>query len=129
MARLNWHTLNLSPCAGGQVRWDRGDRSWGLRFRIWYPSSYAGLPRGIRFPADRYLPLWPAPPDYEAIAVRHSWARGGDGEGFIYHVPTWGSWKAAASWSGDPEQEPNGEHDHPTIYSDWQECCECEDLT
>lgn len=128
MAKPNWYTCNLSWCAGGQVRLARGDHSWGLRFRFWRPGTYAGLPGGIRF-TDHYLPLWPATPDYEAIAVRHGWARGGDADGFVYHVPTWGSWKAAASWSGDPDQEPNGEHDRPAIYSDWQECCECEDLT
>jgi len=126
MAKLNWYTLNLSRCAGGQVRWVRGDRSWGLRFRVWYPGSYAGMPRGIRFPADRYLPLWPAKPDYEAIAVRSGWASGGEWE-MIYHVPTWGSWKAALSWAGS-DQEPNGEHDRPATYDSWKECCEGEDL-
>jgi hypothetical protein len=123
-----WHKITVSWCIGMQWRWARGDRSWGLKFRAWYPGEFAGMPRGLRFPGDRYLPLWPADPDYEMIATRHGWERGGDCGGFIYHRPTWGSWKAAASWSGDPEQEPSGPHDRPATYDTWEACCLSEDL-
>lgn len=124
---MEWHRFNLSRCAGGQWRWARGDRSWGLRFRVWFPGSYAGMPRGVRFPADRYLPLWPARLDYQAIAARSGWCKGSDTGLMIYHGPTWGSWKAACSWAGTDNQ-PNGEFDLPTIYTSWKDCCEGEDL-
>jgi hypothetical protein len=65
---------------------------------------------------------------YEQAARAAGWQHGGDCGGFIYHHPTWGSWKAAASWSGD-EQEPADENDCPSLYDTWQECCEAEDIT
>lgn len=125
---MEWHSVNVSWCIGAQWRWARGDASWGLRFRAWYPGEFAGMPRGIRFPSDRYLPLWPARLDYEGIASRAGWCRHNEpGSLVIYHGPTWGSWKAAVSWAGT-DQEPAGEFDRPTLYVTWQECCENEGL-
>lgn len=70
----------------------------------------------------------PAAPDpYEAAARAAGWTHGGDGDGFIFHEPTWGHWKSAASWSGT-NQEPNGKDDKPNIYDNWKECCEGEDI-
>lgn len=56
------------------------------------------------------------------------WEQGGDNGGFIFHKLTWGSWKAAASWSGNEDQEPNGKNDHPAIYDTWEDCCNGEDI-
>lgn len=127
MKEPTWHVLNLTSELGVQWRWARGDASWGLKLRTWRPGTYAGMPGGIRY-RDHYWPLWPAKVDYQMIAQRAGWVHGGDAGGFIYHGPTWGSWKAAASWAGDPENEPNGEFDHPDIYNTWRECCELEGL-
>jgi hypothetical protein len=41
--------------------------------------------------------------DAESLARKYGWEFGGDGAGFIFHQPTWGSWKAALSWSGAEE--------------------------
>ncbi|WP_342361385.1 hypothetical protein [Terrarubrum flagellatum] len=53
------------------------------------------------------------------------WEHGGDQDGFIFHKPTWGSWKAAASWEGT-DQAPDGEGDRPKTYRNWQECYDAE---
>jgi hypothetical protein len=60
----------------------------------------------------------------ETAARALGWEHGGDCGGFIYHKPTWGNWKAAASWSGT-NQEPDGQ---PAIYDTWQECCDGEGI-
>lgn len=62
---------------------------------------------------------------YERAARAQGWERGGDNGGIVFHMPTWGSWKAAASWSGEDGKEPAGK---PTIYSNWRECCEGQDI-
>lgn len=67
-------------------------------------------------------------PDLEAAAsaiLRMSgWEHGGDGAGFVFHKPTWGSWKAAASWAGDEEREPS--RGITTIYATFAACLAAE---
>jgi hypothetical protein len=67
----------------------------------------------------------PADP-FEIVARAYGWTRGGDCGGFIFHLATWGSWKAAASWSG--ENDPDGPNDRPALYDTWRECVEAEQI-
>lgn len=67
------------------------------------------------------------PSPCETAARAAGWVHGGDCDGFIFHKPTWGNWKSAASWAGT-DQQPDGEDDKPATYDSWRECCECEDI-
>jgi hypothetical protein len=93
----------------------------------------------VRKAIDAAMVRWPtsledeegdakADAQYEAAARAAGWEHGGDNGGIIFHLETWGSWKAAVSWSGDEKMEPSGENDKPNVYSSWQECCEGEDI-
>ncbi len=62
-----------------------------------------------------------------AIAKAYGWEFGGDAPGFWFHTPTWGNWKAAASWAGT-NNEPSGPNDRPAIYDSFAEMAEAEDL-
>ncbi|MCW5695804.1 MAG: hypothetical protein KIS96_03605 [Bauldia sp.] len=70
----------------------------------------------------------PAPDPYELAARAAGWDHGGDAGGFVYHRPTWGSWKAAASWSGEDGMEPDGHGERSATYGTWRECCEGEGI-
>lgn len=65
--------------------------------------------------------------DYEGAAQEAGWEHGGDGAGFWFHKPTWGSWKSAASWSGTNE-EPDGPDDNSTLYDTAEEVCNGENI-
>lgn len=61
---------------------------------------------------------------YARAALKAGWVHGGDGSGFWFHQNTWGSWKAALSWSGTG-QEPG---ERGAIYDNPRDLCEAEDL-
>lgn len=58
-------------------------------------------------------------------AIAAGWSFGGDHPGFWFHRPTWGSWKAAASWHGT-DQEPSGADDRAAIYDSIAELVQAE---
>lgn len=109
--------------------------------RYWQREGITGDPppeEDIATDAGKFAPLdtqaidrlcerlnMPAPPrevDAIEIACRAAgWEHGGDGDGFIFHMPTWGSWKAAASWEGT-HNEPSGPDAKPATYSTWADC-------
>lgn len=55
------------------------------------------------------------------------WEHGGDGAGFIFHVATWGSWKAAASWENS-DNAPTHEGARLRTYASWRDCFDGEEL-
>jgi hypothetical protein len=64
----------------------------------------------------------------ERFVESRGWKHGGDCGGFWFHEPTWGTWKAAASWEGHSTNEPNGPNDHPRTYDNEFELYANEDL-
>jgi hypothetical protein len=59
-----------------------------------------------------------SPDDHERAARAAGWTRGGDGDGIIYNIDDYDSWKEAVSWS-----PKNG-----SVYGSWEECCRAEDI-
>lgn len=67
----------------------------------------------------------PAREELVAKAEAQGWKFDGDHPGFWFHEPTWGSWKAAASWAGT-DNAPNGPQDKPEIYDTLEKVLEAE---
>jgi hypothetical protein len=99
----------------------------GLRFIIdgpiwgYWSIAHAGhmaTESDIRFAAKKVLQkVETEGMNLEALCRAAGWDKGGD---IIFHMPTWGSWKAAASWAG--ENNPDQPDSKPLTYDTWEAC-------
>ncbi|MCW5697351.1 MAG: hypothetical protein KIS96_11550 [Bauldia sp.] len=120
----------ILPLATAHVEdWESGAADGTYEDNDALPAARAAVDAAAALLASHAPEPAPAPDPHELAARAAGWTHGGDNDGFIFHAATWsGSWKAAASWSGEDGHEPDGAEDHPATYGTWEECCEAEGI-
>lgn len=104
-------------------RWIRGTATDGGNVRPLDVAEIDALCE--RLNAAPTLPESPRVDPREEKVRAKGWKFGGDAPGFWFHEPTWGSWKAAASWEHS-DNEPRGRKARPRTYATLDALCERE---
>lgn len=103
-----------------------GDEPWTILLRRALElTGHAPLPLAVTVQGGLVQDAVSHDPRWARAAKKAGWVHGGDAGGFWFHLETWGSWKAAASWVGTDQEPPK----KGKIYATAREVCEEEEIT